>query len=159
MKKNLAQEKGAIIAVDFDGTLCKDEYPYIGEPNLSLIEHLIVLKDVYDAKIILWTCRCGEMLMNAIEWCRERGLEFDAVNENLPESIARFGCDSKKIYADYYIDDKNVDMHCFKRLKDEMTWEDEIKEIDKVIHGCAHANWFVQYNPAAEEYMFKLTKK
>ena len=33
-------------------------------------------------------------------------LHFDAVNENLPEAIKRFGGDSRKIFADEYIEDK-----------------------------------------------------
>lgn len=108
-----------IIAVDFDGTLCSDSYPLIGEPNLPLIEHLIVLQDIYDAKIILWTCRCKKELKEAVEYCKSYGLEFDAINDNVPESISRFGSNSRKIFADYYIDDKNVDVGLFnKRLKD-----------------------------------------
>ena len=27
------------------------------------------------------------MLDNAVEWCKEHGLVFDAINENLPERI------------------------------------------------------------------------
>ena len=108
-----------IIAVDFDGTLCGDDFPNLGEPNLPLMEHLIVLQDIYDAKIILWTCRCGKRLKEAVEFCKAYGLEFDSINENLPESIDRFGSNSRKIYADYYIDDKNVNIGQFnKRLKD-----------------------------------------
>lgn len=45
---------------------------------------------------------------NAVEWCRLQGLVFDAVNEPLPEQIKRWGNDTRKIYADYYIDDKNM---------------------------------------------------
>ena len=37
-----------------------------------------------------------------------QGLVFDAVNEPLPEQIKRWGNDTRKIYADYYIDDKNM---------------------------------------------------
>lgn len=59
-------------------------------------------------KIILWTSRAGADLENAVEWCRLQGLVFDAVNEPLPEQIKRWGNDTRKIYADYYIDDKNV---------------------------------------------------
>ena len=33
---------------------------------------------------------------------------FDAVNENLPERIALYNNDCRKIGADYYIDDKNL---------------------------------------------------
>lgn len=59
-------------------------------------------------KIILWTSRAGVDLENAVEWCRLQGIVFDAVNEPLPEQIKRWGNDTRKIYADYYIDDKNM---------------------------------------------------
>lgn len=55
-----------------------------------------------------WTCRVGERLQEAVEWCRGYGLEFDAVNENLPEIIECFGTDTRKVCADIYIDDKMV---------------------------------------------------
>lgn len=97
-----------IIAVDFDGTLCVNNYPDIGEPNEKLIEYLRnVSANGAGAKLILWTCRTGELLQNAIDWCSERLLYFDAVNENLPEIIEWMGGDSRKIYADEYIDDRN----------------------------------------------------
>ena len=57
-------------------------------------------------KLILWTCRAGEALSNAVEWCREQNLEFDAVNDNLPEIIEFYGHNSRKISCDYYIDDR-----------------------------------------------------
>ena len=65
------------------------------------------------------TCRCGNQLEEAVEWCRKWELEFDAVNENLPEIIERYGSDGRKIYADVYIDDKS----CFP-------WE--VKKDEKV---------------------------
>lgn len=95
-----------IIAVDFDGTLCTDCFPDIGRPNTALIELLQGLKQ-QGRQIILWTCRCGKQLEEAVEWCRKRELEFDAVNENLPEIIEKYGSDGRKIYADVYIDDKS----------------------------------------------------
>lgn len=33
--------KQSIIVVDFDGTLCANLYPAIGEPNEELIEYLL----------------------------------------------------------------------------------------------------------------------
>lgn len=95
---------GRIIAVDFDGTLCTDCYPKIGEANGRLIRTLKELQRVGD-RIILWTCRQGQILEEALRFCGAWGLEFDAVNENLPEIIRRYGSDSRKIYADIYIDD------------------------------------------------------
>ena len=96
-----------IIAVDFDGTLCEDKYPKIGKPNKELIE---TLKSVQSSgyKIILWTCRIGDELDEAINMCEKHGLIFDAVNENLPEIIELFGHDTRKIFADMYIDDRNI---------------------------------------------------
>lgn len=100
--------KQNIIAVDFDGTLCANLYPAIGEPNEELIEYLLNRQKAGD-KLILWTCRCGDLLDRAVDWCQRKGLIFDAVNENLPSTIEwAGGSDSRKIWADEYIDDKNV---------------------------------------------------
>ena len=99
------RKKCGIIAVDFDGTLCKESYPGIGEPNLALITMLLQLQKE-GCRIILWTCRCGKLLEEAVQWCREYGLLFDEVNRNLPEIVEYYGSDSRKIYADIYIDDK-----------------------------------------------------
>ena len=102
-----------VIAVDFDGTLNNGKYPYIGEPNTDLIEYLKVSRTNRD-KVILWTCREGELLQQAVDWCKGIGLEFDAVNENLPFMIERYGSDPRKIGADLYIDDRNALVTDFK---------------------------------------------
>src|SRR5699024_7592105 len=96
-----------VYAVDFDGTLCESVWPGIGAPNMSLINHLIKRRSQGN-KIILWTCREGERLKEAVEWCRGYGLEFDAVNDNLQELKDEFGNNPRKIAADVYIDDKAV---------------------------------------------------
>ena len=75
------------IAVDFDGTLCYSKWPELGQPNQALIEYLQEWKRNGN-KLILWTCRAGEALSKAVEWCREQNLEFDAVNDNLPDTTA-----------------------------------------------------------------------
>ena len=94
-----------IIAVDFDGTLCKNAWPEIGEANEPLIKY-VKEKQANGDKIILWTCRTGELLQAALVWCLAHGLIFDMVNANLPEVIETMGGDTRKIYADEYIDDK-----------------------------------------------------
>lgn len=94
-----------IIAVDFDGTLCEDRWPNIGEPNKQLIAYLRE-EQRHGAKTILWTCRVGTYLNEAIDWCEEQKIHFDAVNENLPETVERFGSESRKIFAHEYIDDR-----------------------------------------------------
>ena len=101
-----------IIAVDFDGTLCENNWPGIGKPNERLIQDLILRKQG-GAKIILWTCRTGDMLVEAVDWCYNQGLTFDAINDNVPESIEKFGSNSRKIFADVYYDDKAVTVDVF----------------------------------------------
>ena len=95
------------IAVDFDGTLCTDAWPNIGKPNIRLIKFLINWRKQGN-KVILWTCREGDMLESAVKWCESYRLIFDAVNANLPERIEYYKNDSRKIGADYYIDDFNT---------------------------------------------------
>ena len=96
-----------IYAVDFDGTLSRGRWPELGEPNKILFNFLIE-KQNEGARVILYTCRNGEQLEVAVKYCRDYGLEFDAVNENLPELIELYGGDTRKINADFYIDDRAV---------------------------------------------------
>lgn len=96
-----------IYAVDFDKTLnLADTYPELGEPNMELIEFLKERRAAGD-KIILWTCREGEFLKEAVKYCNDYGLFFHAVNDNLPENIAYYGNNCRKVWAHHYIDDRN----------------------------------------------------
>lgn len=95
-----------IIAIDFDGTIFETEYPKILRPILPVIE-MAKARKVAGDKLILWTCREGPELEAAIQACREEGLEFDAVNDNLPELKEKWQNNPRKIAADEYWDDKN----------------------------------------------------
>jgi uncharacterized HAD superfamily protein len=101
-------------AVDFDGTLCEYAFPKIGEQkehHKQLMNLLIKLRE-QGHKLILWTNRGDNeeypVLTEAIAWCKEKGLEFDAINQNLPDQKKLSG-HSPKIMADYYIDDKALE--------------------------------------------------
>lgn len=100
---------GKIYAVDFDGTLCRGtHYPSTsGSPNYYLIEFLKEKRRQGNI-VILWTCREGEPLERAIEWCKKYGLEFDYINENTEQNRKRYGNNCRKIFANYYIDDNNL---------------------------------------------------
>ena len=109
-----------IIAVDFDGTLCMnqdvDNWPYLGQPNKKLARKLKALQDEGHA-LILWTCREGELLEQAVAWCRNFcGINFDAVNDNIEATKTFFGGNSRKISCDYYIDDKGCTPDVFYKL-------------------------------------------
>jgi hypothetical protein len=97
-----------IIAVDFDGTIVEHRYPKIGEERPFAIETLkMLIRDHH--QLILWSVREGELLDEAVQWCRERGVEFWAVNRDYPEEEARHNQHfSRKLKADIFIDDRNL---------------------------------------------------
>ncbi len=95
-----------IIAVDFDGTIVEHAYPAIGKVRLFAFETLRLLQKEH--QLILWTYRAGKELEEAVEFCRKNGVEFYAVNKNYPEEEFDEATISRKINADFYIDDKNL---------------------------------------------------
>lgn len=108
-----------IIAVDFDGTLCENAWPEIGAPNVAMINYL-KRKQAGGDKLILWTSRSDKQVEEAVEWCKEHGLVFDAVNDNLPFMIEAFGNNCRKIFANEYIDDRNrLIRSCVDEVKNE----------------------------------------
>lgn len=108
-----------VIAIDFDGTLCENAWPEIGQEHEDIIE-FAKYEQKNGAALILWTCRCGELLDAAVEWCRARGLEFDAVNANIPERVALYGSESRKVSADEYWEDLGLD-HWTLRVRWDIT--------------------------------------
>lgn len=122
-----------IIAVDFDGTICTgNSWPNLenGEIQTDLVNRLIELKAL-GHEIILWTCREGEYLTQAVEYCRNNGLEFDYVNENSKEALEFLATDTRKIYADLYIDDK-AETYC-EFDKCEHDWTDLMDLLEGII--------------------------
>lgn len=97
--------KPLIIAIDFDGTCVRDAYPEIGEdmPGVVHTLHSLLLRD---HKLILWTCREGEQLSDAVEWFKEKDLLLFGVNETPLDDDFRKG-GGRKVFADLYIDDRN----------------------------------------------------
>lgn len=96
-----------IIAVDFDGTIVNHEYPKIGKEIPFAIDTLKKIQAEGNHQLILWTVREGELLEEAVEFCRARGLEFYAVNSNYPE-YERIDGQARKLTAELFIDDRNL---------------------------------------------------
>ncbi|MBR1410949.1 MAG: hypothetical protein IJ580_07625 [Prevotella sp.] len=97
-----------IIAVDFDGTIVEHKYPEIGEELPFATETLkMLIRDHH--RLILWSVREGKLLDDAVEWCRERGVEFYAVNRDYPEETTDNNPHfSRKLKVDMFIDDRNL---------------------------------------------------
>jgi len=95
-----------LIAVDFDGTIVDDAYPKIGKTRIFAFETLKRLQND-GHRLILWTYRSGKRLDEAVEFCKENGITFYAVNQSFPEEQYDER-KSRKINADLFIDDRNI---------------------------------------------------
>ena len=96
-----------LIAVDFDGTIVEHKYPAIGREipfATETLKHLI--RDGH--RLILWTIRHGRTLQEAVDWCKERGVEFYAINSDYAEQDVATEERSPKVKCELYIDDRNV---------------------------------------------------
>ena len=122
-----------IIAVDFDGTIVEHRYPEIGEEIPFAIDTLkMLIKDHH--RLILWSVREGKLLEDAVNWCRERGVEFYAVNRDYPEETTDNNQHfSRKLKADVWIDDRNIGGlpdwgTIYRMISQNKTWNDVINE-------------------------------
>jgi hydroxymethylpyrimidine pyrophosphatase-like HAD family hydrolase len=97
----------AIISIDYDDTIVYADYPNIGviKPFAAL-----VINQLYSEghTIIINTCRSGEHETAAAQYLTDKGVKFHHINENHPDNIAQYDSDSRKIFADVYIDDKQL---------------------------------------------------
>ncbi len=96
-----------IIAVDFDGTIVEHKYPEIGRERPFATSTLRKLIEEQH-RLILWTVRRGKELEEAVNWCKERGVEFYAVNRSYPEEVIEENKACCKVNADLFIDDLNL---------------------------------------------------
>lgn len=125
-----------IIAVDFDGTIVEHKYPYIGKEIPFAIETLKKLKEERHT-LILWTVREGKLLDEAINFCKEKGLEFYAINSNYPEEQKTHDHFSRKLKADLFIDDRNLGGlpdwgTIYRMIKEKLSYEDIYSESNKL---------------------------
>ena len=123
------------IAVDFDGTIVEHRYPEIGEEIPFAIETLkMLVKDHH--KLVLWSVREGKLLDDAINWCRERGVEFYAINRDYPEEEPDNNqYFSRKLKVDVWIDDRNLGGlpdwgTIYRMISRHLTWHDLLLEAE-----------------------------
>ena len=95
------------IAIDFDGTIVEHRYPEIGREIPFAVDTLKMLAQE-GHRLILWSVREGDLLEEAVAWCRERGVEFYAINKDFPEETKRHDNYSRKLKVDLFIDDRNI---------------------------------------------------
>lgn len=97
-----------IIAVDFDGTIVENEYPKIGKFKPGAEETLLKLYNE-GHYIIIWTCRSERALSTCEQFLKRNNVKYHSINKSNPENLALHKwIDTRKVYADVYIDDKNL---------------------------------------------------
>ncbi len=123
------------IAIDFDGTIVEHRYPEIGPERPFAIDTLkMLINDRH--RLILWSVREGKLLDEAVEWCRERGVEFWAVNRDYPEETLQNNQHfSRKLKVDMFIDDRNIGGlpdwgTIYRMITQRQSWEDVISEAE-----------------------------
>ena len=121
------------IAVDFDGTIVTHEYPRIGKEIPFATDTLRqLIKDGH--RLVLWTVREGDLLQEAVGWCRERGVEFYAINRDYPEEEPHNNNNfSRKLKVDLWIDDRNVGGlpdwgTIYRMVSEHLTWYDVLHD-------------------------------
>lgn len=140
--------RSKIIAVDFDGTLIPEGcFPGTGPPNEQVLNYCKSEQE-RGAKIILWTNREDEPLQTAVQWCEVHGLYLDAVNDNVPESIVFLGCNSRKIYADEFIDDRMRQGFYlpYRKIKP-LTVDELVKAYEKIYLNPYHHAYKPEHDP------------
>ena len=110
-----------ILAVDFDETLIRGPYPQINGLIPGARQAMLHFKE-QGHTLVVWTCRSNERLTEALDYLRGQGVPFDYANQNTPELLAMWGNDSRKIFADLYLDDRAAgspnDWAAYRRLVD-----------------------------------------
>lgn len=96
-----------VIAVDFDGVLNARAYPEVGATVAGAVEGMQLLR-MMGHTLIIWTCREGQDQTNAVNWLLRKGIPFDGINCNTRENIEHHSNDSRKVFADLYVDDRQV---------------------------------------------------
>jgi len=120
------------IAIDFDGTIVEHRYPAIGAEIPFAIDTLkLLIKDHH--RLILWSVREGKLLDEAVEYCKQRGVEFYAVNKDYPEEENTDSNFSRKLKVDLFIDDRNLGGlpdwgTIYRMIKEEKSYAEIIRE-------------------------------
>jgi len=133
------------IAIDFDGTIVEHKYPEIGREIPFAIETLKKIQND-GHRLILWSCRTGDLLQEAVDFCKERGLEFYAANLDFPEeNIENNLSYSRKLKVDMFIDDRNLGGlpdwgTIYQMIKNKLTYHDLVDHYEEDAEAAAQYN-------------------
>lgn len=124
-------------AIDFDGTIAYDAYPNVGELIPGAKETMLKIKEL-GGEIAIWTCRTDQWAQDAKDFLDKNDIPYDYFNQPFDHHVNIYGGDnSRKIYADCYIDDRSVQFGCqpvdWEFVKDTIFKYEEWQIGDRVI--------------------------
>jgi hydroxymethylpyrimidine pyrophosphatase-like HAD family hydrolase len=151
--QGFVNENSKVIAVDFDGTIVEHKYPVIGKEMLFAFATLKELQKK-GHKLILWTYRVGIPLQEAVDYCKQNGMEFYAINKNFPEEVMDEKT-ARKLNADIFIDDRNVGGF----LGWSEIWQLLHPESGEFLHQLKNASAHHNYNNQEKSFFKKLLGK
>lgn len=109
MKKQLT------FGVDFDGTIVSKAFPNIGEINEEVVKFMdAAIKQGH--LVIVWTARSINYEQDAIDFLNKNNVPYSYVNENPEDEYAKKGIQGRKIFCDYYLDDRAVNVKDLKSV-------------------------------------------
>lgn len=93
-----------VLCIDFDHTLCNSDYPKCGDEIKPICDYIRYIQQTPYMEIILWTCRSGDTLIDAIKWCKEHGITIHQVNRQGYFDDTLY-TESRKVFCNCLIDD------------------------------------------------------
>ena len=113
------------IAIDFDNTITvgAGQFPKCGKLRKGAKETINTWIEI-GHDVIINTCRnsVDKAEQMCIDFLNYNGIRYSRINSNSPQSIAKYGRDTRKISADIYFDDKSmaVDFEEFDKMVSKM---------------------------------------
>lgn len=107
MAQSSKKKKWLVLAIDFDGTITEEAFPKIGKLRTGAKRWINQLY-ADGHYIIIWTCRNGKRLLEAEHFLVRQGVNFHKINDHAPHVLLRYGSNTRKVFADLYVDDRNL---------------------------------------------------
>jgi predicted phosphatase len=107
--------KRLTLGIDFDGTIVTEAFPNIGELKQKTVQ---LMKDACEKGhlVIVWTARSGDAEREAYKFLVENEVPFHYMNENPEDPYAINGAQGRKIFCDYYLDDRAIHVDDIDKL-------------------------------------------
>jgi hydroxymethylpyrimidine pyrophosphatase-like HAD family hydrolase len=107
--------KRLVLGIDFDGTIVEEAFPNIGAIKPRTVE--LMEKAMWAGHlIVVWTARSGQAEIDAINFLKENKIPYHYVNENPEDPYAIKGEQGRKIFCDYYLDDRGIHIDDIDKL-------------------------------------------